>query len=151
MLSLYRSQLALRCSPLADALPASGSQLVHQVRLYADPTSDSADRKTDGHGPESEGAKSGVETVVQGAGALLNKAKDAVSGSGNTAGESQTLAAGRMSQRRDAHQEDQDQGERYSDVKDKAGGNRSINETFPAMVRHPPLPHKTQRPLSVHA
>lgn len=38
---------------------------------------------------------------MQGAGALLNKAKDAVSGSGNTAGESQTLAAGRMSQRCD--------------------------------------------------
>lgn len=48
-----------------------------------------------------QGAKSGVETVVQGAGALLNKAKDAVSGSDNTAGESQTLAAGRMSQRWD--------------------------------------------------
>lgn len=49
--------------------------------------------------------------------------------------------------RRDAHEEDQDQGERYSDLKDKAGGNRTINEAFPDMVRHSsPSPQHTHCP-----
>ena len=39
-----------------------------------------------------------------------------------------------LPRRRDAHKEDQDPSERYSNAKDKTNGHRPINEVYPDMV-----------------